>query len=272
MITDLIRNDLARVCAPGSVRVEPSLLAVESFATVHQLVSTVTAQLPPGRAALDAVAAAFPPGSMTGAPKVRTMRLIHELERGAPRGVYSGARVRSTDGAADLAVVIRTATVDAFGVRIGAGGAVVALSDADDEWREVKIKAAPVMRAVALCATGDANAYELADVGAAAEAERGAAGGGAAGGGAAAEVELLETLLHTPDGGYFLLDAPAPAPRRRRRARRGGRRRGRRARSSGARATRSPAAWRGAPTRAASASSLAPPAATCAPSASLCPT
>ena len=90
---------------------------------------------------------------MTGAPKVRTMRLIHELERGAPRGVYSGALgYLSTDGAADLAVVIRTATVDAFGVRIGAGGAVVALSDADDEWREVKIKAAPVMRAVALCA------------------------------------------------------------------------------------------------------------------------
>ena len=149
MIVDLIRNDISRVCAVGSV-VVPSLMAVESFASVHQLVSTVRGQLRPSLDAFDAVGAAFPPGSMTGAPKVRTMRIIDELERGVPRGVYSGALgFFSTHGAADLSVVIRTATFDERGVSLGAGGAVTVLSDAHDEWREVNRSsmAVAVMRA-----------------------------------------------------------------------------------------------------------------------------
>ena len=152
MIVDLIRNDLSRVATAGSVHVpEGALMAIESYASVHQLVSTVRAQLDLSRHdALDAVATAFPPGSMTGAPKARTMRIIHELERAQPRGVYSGALgFLSVDGAADFNVVIRTAVVTRAGVRLGAGGAVVILSDAPSEWQEVLLKARPVMRAVA---------------------------------------------------------------------------------------------------------------------------
>lgn len=164
MIVDLIRNDLGRVCSVGSVHV-PKLMHVESFASVHQLVSTISGELAPHADALAAVAAAFPPGSMTGAPKCRTMRLIDELERGVPRGAYSGCLgYFSCHGACDLNVVIRTAVVDASGVTVSAGGAIVALSDAADEYEEVLLKARPVLRAVAACvAQGDAEAYLIDD-------------------------------------------------------------------------------------------------------------
>ncbi|HIW90212.1 MAG TPA: aminodeoxychorismate synthase component I [Candidatus Corynebacterium avicola] len=163
MIVDLVRHDLGRVAAPGTVQV-PELFSVESYATVHQLVSTVTATLDEGLTGVDAVRAAFPPGSMTGAPKERTMRLLEELEDG-PRGVYSGAiGYFSLDGAVDLSVVIRTlvaetgadtsaetsagagGTGDAPRFTYGVGGAVVIQSDPDAEYDETVVKATPVLR------------------------------------------------------------------------------------------------------------------------------
>ncbi|KAH8070434.1 4-amino-4-deoxychorismate synthase [Aureococcus anophagefferens] len=144
MIADLLRNDLARSCEPGSVRV-PKLAAVESFATVHQLVTTVRGDLAAGNDALDAVAAAFPPGSMTGAPKRRTTELIDALER-RDRGAYAALGFFAPNGAADLNVVIRTAVLSSLAsraprVEIAAGGALTALSDVADEWAEVTLKA-----------------------------------------------------------------------------------------------------------------------------------
>jgi para-aminobenzoate synthetase component 1 len=147
MIVDLARNDLSRVCEPGSVRV-PELCAVESHPTVHQMVSTVEGRLRPGLDAIDAIAAAFPPGSMTGCPKVRAMQVIEELEP-VRRGPYAGAfGWVAPDGACDLAVVIRTAVVTAGRAHLHVGGAIVADSQARGEYDESLLKARTVARAL----------------------------------------------------------------------------------------------------------------------------
>ncbi len=139
MIVDLVRNDLGRVCAVGSVTV-PRLCAVETYPPVHQLVSTVRGTLRPDVSTVDAVRATFPPGSMTGAPKVATMAILDRLE-GAPRGVYSGALGWfSLAGPAELSVLIRTLVATPGLVSFGVGGAVVADSDPAAEYAETVVK------------------------------------------------------------------------------------------------------------------------------------
>ncbi|WP_228282261.1 aminodeoxychorismate synthase component I [Brevibacterium atlanticum] len=145
MIVDLVRHDLGRTAELGSVQVD-TLFGIESYATVHQMVSTVSSQLDEQSSPVECVRAAFPPGSMTGAPKQRTMAIIDELEAGA-RGVYSGAvGYFSLNGAVDLSVVIRTLVVRGETWRYGVGGAIVVLSDSDEEYAETVVKAAPLLR------------------------------------------------------------------------------------------------------------------------------
>lgn len=139
MIVDLVRNDLAKVCIPGSVHV-PRIFEVETYSTVHQLVSTVRGLLKKDKSVIDCVRACFPGGSMTGAPKVRTMSIIDRLEDG-PRGAYSGALGWfGLSSATDLSIVIRTIVAVADEARFGAGGAIVALSDSADEYDETLVK------------------------------------------------------------------------------------------------------------------------------------
>ncbi|QNE16034.1 chorismate-binding protein [Pseudarthrobacter sp. NBSH8] len=159
MIVDLLRNDLSHFAEPGSVTVS-RLCEIESYATVHQMVSTIDAQLLPGAPRAEAVAACFPAGSMTGAPKISTMAILDRLEEG-PRGLYSGAiGYFSLNGATDLAVAIRTlvttaqpggdggeqgATAD---LTLGIGGAITADSVPDEEYDEIRVKAHGVLSAL----------------------------------------------------------------------------------------------------------------------------
>ena len=161
MIVDLLRNDLSHFAEPGSVTVS-RLCAIESYATVHQMVSTIDAQLLPGSPRAEAVAACFPAGSMTGAPKISTMAILDRLEAG-PRGLYSGAiGYFSLNGATDLAVAIRTLVISSPAgqggdlghgeptaeLTLGIGGAITSDSVPDEEYDEIRVKAFGVLSAL----------------------------------------------------------------------------------------------------------------------------
>ncbi len=145
MIVDLMRNDLGRVCTVGSVAV-PRLLALESYATVHHLVSTVTGRLAAGRSALDLLRACWPGGSITGAPKIRAMEIIADLEP-QERGPYCGSiGYLSLAGSLDTSILIRTVILHDGQATVDAGGGIVADSDPAAEYAESLTKAAALLR------------------------------------------------------------------------------------------------------------------------------
>lgn len=146
MIVDLVRNDLGRVCRPGTVAV-PSLLAVEPHPGLYHLVSTVDGRLRPGAGWADLIEATFPPGSVTGAPKLAALEVIRRLEP-VPRGVYCGA-VGWVDGeahAGELNVAIRTFWIENEALHLGTGGGITYDSDPGGEWAETELKAANLLR------------------------------------------------------------------------------------------------------------------------------
>ncbi|KAI8098461.1 ADC synthase [Halteromyces radiatus] len=153
MIVDLIRNDLAQVCDPNTVQV-PKLMHVETYEKVHHLVSTVRGTLQPNVNCVDALKKCFPPGSMTGAPKLRSVQLLDELEHYKRRGVYSGCLgYLSLNGSADFSVVIRTAVATSTSsgqveLSVGGGGAITFLSDPEQEWKETLLKTKSVAPSV----------------------------------------------------------------------------------------------------------------------------
>jgi para-aminobenzoate synthetase component 1 len=148
MIVDLLRNDLGRVCRPGSIRV-PALFDIETYASVHHLVSTVRGKLRDDEDAASLLRACFPGGSITGAPKIRAMEIIEELEPHR-RGVYCGAiGYLGFDGGMDTNIAIRTIVHSASQVRFWAGGGLVVDSDPEQEYRETYDKASRLMQLLA---------------------------------------------------------------------------------------------------------------------------
>lgn len=146
MIVDLMRNDLSRVCAPGSVRV-PTLCGLESYASVHHLVSVVTGKIANGKDAFDLIEATFPGGSITGAPKIRAMEIITEIEK-LPREAYCGSiGYIGFDGAMDMNIAIRTVIFGPDEAVFQAGGGITLLSVSDAEYGETLIKAARIFNA-----------------------------------------------------------------------------------------------------------------------------
>lgn len=157
MIVDVLRNDLGRVCVPGSVRV-PRLLRLERTAAVQHLVTTVTGRLQPGRDAFDLLAASFPGGSITGAPKIRAMEVIERLEP-VRRGPYCGTMVwLGADGRMGSSILIRTLVADGARLTLHVGGGITYRSDPEAEWDETVVKASGPLSSIGAVEAGAAGA------------------------------------------------------------------------------------------------------------------